>query len=179
MVDVETRGSAPLTRLRVLAKWFEHPHRLPRFGWWIASRAAGRKGKTKGEFGALLDEARVLLGTTSTFQSFVTRPDRMACEELYIRIKSARIAALSMTGDPQQAFSCRPLWLVEKGLEVHLGLAGAPEDGYRLVAEWAQSSNRSHEGILDQKSCGKLEELLRFMLNLEASEDYPSDYDKD
>jgi hydroxymethylpyrimidine/phosphomethylpyrimidine kinase len=56
--EIDTRGFANLTRLTVLKQWFERPGRLPAFGLWIAKRAAGRKGKTQGAAGALLDEAK-------------------------------------------------------------------------------------------------------------------------
>ena len=62
--EIDAHGSANLTRLTVLKKWFEHPGRLPAFGLWIAKRATGRKGKAAS--GALMDEARALLGTTAT-----------------------------------------------------------------------------------------------------------------
>ena len=64
--DIDAKGNVPQTRLTVLKKWFEHPGRLPAFGLWIARRSAGRKGKTQGEAGTLLDEARTLLGTASS-----------------------------------------------------------------------------------------------------------------
>ena len=63
--EIDAHGSTSLARLTVLKKWFEHPGRLPAFGLWIAKRAAARKGKTKGEAGALLDEARALPGTST------------------------------------------------------------------------------------------------------------------
>ncbi|MEN9675285.1 MAG: hypothetical protein RIS76_1181 [Verrucomicrobiota bacterium] len=64
--EIDAHGSASLTRLTVLKKWLENPGRLPAFGLWIAKRAAGHKGKTKGAAGALMDQARALLGTTAT-----------------------------------------------------------------------------------------------------------------
>ncbi len=64
--DIETQGNASMTRLTVLKKWFEASGRLAAFGLWLARRAAGRKGKTKGAASALLDETRALLGTSST-----------------------------------------------------------------------------------------------------------------
>jgi hypothetical protein len=79
--DMDAHGNLPLTRLTVLKKWFDHPGRLSRFGLWVARRAAGRKGKTKGEFGALLDEARALLGPGSTRESYETKPPALSATE--------------------------------------------------------------------------------------------------
>jgi hypothetical protein len=64
--EIEARGQTNPTRLTVLKRWFEHPGRLPAFGLWVARRSAGRKGRTKGPAGALLGEARALLGSDVT-----------------------------------------------------------------------------------------------------------------
>src|SRR5258708_5417595 len=64
--DIDTRGNVPLTRLTVLKEGFEYAGRLPTFGLWVARRAAARKGKTKGEHGAVLKEAGLQLGPAST-----------------------------------------------------------------------------------------------------------------
>ncbi len=60
--DLDAHGNVPLTRLTVLKKWFEQPGRLAAFGLWVARRAAGRPGKTKTEFKAILSDVRKLLG---------------------------------------------------------------------------------------------------------------------
>lgn len=80
--DIDTQGNASLTRLVVLEKWFDHPGRLAAFGLWIARRAAGRKGKTTGEAGTLLDETRTLLGTAATRESFFQKIDPDAAKGL-------------------------------------------------------------------------------------------------
>src|SRR6185369_11337689 len=83
--EIDAHGSASLTRLTVLKKWFEHPGRLPAFGLWIAKRAAGRKGKTKAAAGALVDEARALLGTTATREGFLRAVEPGAAKLLHDR----------------------------------------------------------------------------------------------
>lgn len=59
--DIGEHGSANLTRLTVLKKWFEKPDRLSAFAVWIATRATSRKGKTGGVAAELFREARSLL----------------------------------------------------------------------------------------------------------------------
>ena len=81
--EIESQGSASLTRLTVLKKWFEYPGRLPAFGLWMAKRAAGRKGKTKAEAGALLNEARALLGKTATREDFLRLVEPDAAKRLH------------------------------------------------------------------------------------------------
>jgi len=75
VAEIEANGTAHLTRLTVMKKWFEGPGRLPAFGLWVVRRAAALKGKTKAEAGVFLNEARALLGTTSTREDFLRPVD--------------------------------------------------------------------------------------------------------
>lgn len=92
--DLEEGDSLPLTRLTVLKKWFE-PRRARRraFGLWIARKAAGRKGKTTGEAGALLNEARALMGSSATGESLFQTLDPQAAHSLRERAQSFSPAA--------------------------------------------------------------------------------------
>jgi hypothetical protein len=87
VAEIEAHGSANLTRLTVMKKWFEGKGRLPAFGLWVARRAASRKGKTKAAAGALLNEARALLGTTSTREDFLRPVDKAAARDLHDRAR--------------------------------------------------------------------------------------------
>ena len=64
-----------------------------------------------------------------------------------------------------------PLLLVEKGLALCAGIAHQPTDGYRLAADWAQNYDPQFGKGLNGPSTGKLDELVRFMFNLEAMEE--------
>lgn len=46
VAEIDSKGSASLTRLTALKQWFDRPGRLPAFGLWVARRASARKGKT-------------------------------------------------------------------------------------------------------------------------------------
>ncbi len=171
--DIDIQGNAPLTRLTVLKKWFEPPGRLPAFGLWVARRAAGRKGKTKGKAGALLDEARILLGTGATRESLFQQIDRTAARSLHDRARDFQNELQPRQWGPVRVIQCWPLLLVEEGLAVHTGLAGHPGDGYKLAADWAQNFNSTYGNGLNGPSRGKLAELARFMFAVEAGEDQP------
>jgi len=54
---IEQRGSANLTRLTVIKKWFEVPRHLSSFAVFIADHASRRKTKTTKEAGELIREA--------------------------------------------------------------------------------------------------------------------------
>lgn len=169
--DIAAHGNVPLTRLTVLKKWFEGPGRLSAFGLWIARRAAGRKGKTKAGAGALLDEARALLGSAATRESLYQQINRAAAKSLHDRARDFQNEFQNQQWGPVRIVHCWPLLLVEKGLALHLGLAGAPGDGYKLAADWAQHYDPSFGNGLNGPSRGKLHELVRFMFNVEAREE--------
>jgi hypothetical protein len=171
--DIDNEGNVPLTRLTVLKKWFEYPGRLSRFGLWVARRAAARKGKTKGEHAALLNEARILLGPASTRESYLTCPDRHATEDLYVRAKAAQNEFRNQQWGPVRIIRCWPLLLVEEGLAIYLADAPSPSAGYKLAADWAQNYDPHFGNGLNGPSRGKLQELVRFMFNVETIEERP------
>ncbi|GDY23320.1 hypothetical protein LBMAG56_46670 [Verrucomicrobiota bacterium] len=173
IADIDKQGNASLTRLTVLKKWFEHPGRLSVFGLWIARRAAGRKGKTKGEAGALLDETRALLGTASTRESYFQAIDREAAMGLHDRARAFHNEYQNQQWGPVRVIHCWPLLLVEKGLALHTGLTRHPSDGYKLAADWAQNYDSKYGSGLNGPSRGKLDELVQFLFNVEAVEDHP------
>lgn len=171
VVDIDAKGHASLTRLTVLKKWFERPGRLPAFGLWIARRAAGCPGKTKGQAGALLDEVRALLGPASTRESVFQRIDRRAAESLHDRAKAFHSDFENQSWGPVRLIHCWPVLLVEGGLALHTGRNRHPGDGYKLAADWTQNDDAKYGRGLSGPSRGKLDELVRFMFIVEALED--------
>ena len=173
IADIDTQGNASLTRLTVLKKWFEHPGRLSAFGLWIARRAAGRKGKTKGEAGKLLNQTRALPGLASTRESYFQQIDPAAARSLHDRAQAFHNEFQRQQWGPVRIIHCWPLLLVEEGLALHIGLNRHPSDGYKLAADWTKNYDSRYGDGLNGPSRGKLEELVRFMFNMEAVEDQP------
>lgn len=173
IADIDAKGNASLTRLTVLKKWFEHPGRLSAFGLWIARRAAGRKGKTKAEAAALLNETRDLLGTAATRESIFQQLDREAATHLHDRARAFHNEYKNQQWGPVRIIHCWPLLLVEEGLALHAGLNSHPSDGYKLAANWTQNYDPHFGNGLNGPSRGKLDELVRFMFTVEAVEDHP------
>jgi hypothetical protein len=168
---IDTQGSASLTRLTVLKKWFEHTGRLPAFGLWIAKRAASRKGKTKAEAGALLNEARALLGTTATREDFLRAVDRGMAKRLHDRARDFQNEFQNQQWGPVRVVHCWPLLLVEQGLALYLGQATSPTEGYKLAADFCQHYDSRFGNCLNGPSRTKIMEIVRFMFNLEAIEE--------
>src|SRR5208283_2417660 len=71
--EIDDHGSASLTRLTVLKKWFERTERLSAFAIWIATRAVSRQGKTSGAAAKLLREARGMLAGLDRLHSQLDR----------------------------------------------------------------------------------------------------------
>lgn len=173
IADIETQGNASLTRLTVLKKWFEHPGRLSAFGLWIARQAAARKGRTKGEAGALLDETRALLGTAASGESLPQRIDRRAATRLHAKARAFHTDFKKLQWGSVRIVHCWPLLLVEEGLALHTGLNRHPSDGYKLAADWTKNYDSRYGDGLNGPSRGKLQELVRFMRAVEAMDDHP------
>lgn len=169
--EIDSKGSASLTRLTVLKKWFEQPGRLPAFGLWVARRVSARKGKTTGAAGALLDETRRLLGSAATRESLFQRLDSEKAENLHARARTFHNEFERQQWGPVRIIHCWPILLVEEGLALHLGIARHPADGYKLASDWAKNYDARYGNGLHGPSRGKLEELVRFMFSVEALED--------
>ncbi len=170
--DIQSQGNVSLTRLTVLKKWFEQrPERLPAFGLWVARKAAGRKGKTAGLPGQLLNEARKLVGTGATRESLFQQLAPQAAKDLHERARLAQNEFKNQQWGPVRIIHCWPLLLVEQGLALHAGIQRHPSDGYKLAADWAQNYDSKYGNGLNGPSAGKLEELVRFLFNVEAVED--------
>lgn len=169
--DIEQSRNVPLTRLTVLKKWFEHPGRLPAFGLWIARWAAGHKGKTKGEAGALLNETCALLGAGSKRESLFQQINREAAQSLHDGARDFQSEFQQQQWGPVRIIRCWPLLLVEQGLALHIGRAKLPTDGYKLAADWTQNYDSRYGNGLNGPSRAKLLELMRFMFNVEAQEE--------
>lgn len=161
--EIDEHGHASLHRLAVMTKWFVPAERPGAFGLWVAKRSAGRKGKTTGEAGALLDEARKLLGVTSSRATLLYRPPLEAVTCLH-----EQAAALLITMKPN---ACRPLLLVRQGLALYLGLDQGPEAACALAAAFCQH----HDPRLGETLCGpsrtKLFDVIDYMHRIEAIEE--------
>lgn len=148
--DIDTVGSVGVTRLTVLKKWFERPGRLPAFGRWVARRSAGRQGKTKGPAGALLDEARALLGPDAP-----PALNRRAATSLHDRARGFWNEYEHHQWVSVRIVNCWPLLLVEKGLAICLGEADTPSDGYKLVADYCTNYDPRYGSNLNGPSRGQ------------------------
>lgn len=164
---VRETGSANMTRMTVLKKWFERPGRPAAFGAWAAGRASARKGKTLGEAGALFDEARMLLKGVHKVRPEL---DRRAAEDLQRRLRDFQNEHERQAFGSVRIIKNWNLLLVEQGLALYLDGA-APERGYELAADFCKQYDSRFADSLTAKSVAKLLEIMRWMYTMEALED--------
>lgn len=169
--EIDAQGSANLARLTVSTPWFGHEGRLSAFGLWIAKRSAGRKGKTKAAAGALMDEARALLGTTATREGFLRAVEPSAARHLHGRARDFQNEFQHQQRGPVRVIHCRPLHLVEQGLALYLGAAASPTEGSTLATEFCRHPDSRYGNRLNGPGRTKIMEIVRFMSNHEAIEE--------
>ncbi len=171
--QIEESGSASLTRLTVLKKWFEQDlKRLPSFAIFIARRASSRKGKTTGEAAELFLDAGKLLRETDIYDPQLPREEAI---NLYERLKSFQNEYKNAQGQVRLVKNTH-LFLIEKGLRIYLWRTISPSDGYKLAADYCEHYDPQYGNGLNGPSSFKINEIVRFMLNIEGREDVVYEY---
>jgi hypothetical protein len=170
--EIKEHGSANLTRLTVLKKWFEKPHRLSSFAIFVAKRASGKKGKSTGEAAMLFRNARVLLKGANVFCPEVSQE---TAEKLHGRLHAFQNEHKKLRWGTARVIKNHRLFLIEEGLRIYLWHSDLPQEGYRLAAKYCEHYNPSYGNGLNGKSYTKIHAIVRFMLTVEAIEDIESE----
>lgn len=167
--DISEHGNVNLTRLVVLKKWFAKPERLSAFAIWIAARATSRKGKTSGAAAELFRGAKALLAGVGADKC---RPqlDRQKAQALHDRLRDFQNEYQKQRWGAVRIVHNWNLMLVEHALSIHLWHKNSPADGYKLAADYCQNYDPKHGNGLNGPSRTKIEEMVRFMFSIEASE---------
>ena len=166
--EIEASGSASLTRLTVLKKWFEqNPKRLPSFVVFIARQALADKGKISGEVVALFHEASKLLNATEMYDS---KLDRNTAEKLYRRLHDFQCEYKNQQWGPVRIVHNWSLFLVEDAIRIYLRSTSSTSDGYRLAAEYCRNYDPKYGSNLNGPSLAKIIEIARFVRFVDATE---------
>lgn len=166
--DINTHGNVGLTRLTVLKKWFVYPERLSAFGIWVAQWAITHAELTDNEHLALLDEARILLESISSEKKPKDSTLKSA-HGLHKRLHEFQNEIKNIKWSSVRLIHCWPLFLVEKGLAIYLGISNAQSDGYRLAVSFAKNYDSRYGAGLNGPSQDRLKDLLHFMLDVELT----------
>lgn len=166
--EIAARGSANLTRLTVLKKWFDYSGRLPPFAVWVASRASSRKGRTNGEAVELFRQARALLARVIPY---APKLDRKLAKVLHDRLQTFQNEYKNQQWDTVRIIHNWDLMLVEQALAIYLWHSDSPAHGYKLAADYCQHYDSHYGSGLNGPSRTKIEEIVRFMHTLEAMQE--------
>src|SRR4030042_4983963 len=166
--EIKEYGSANLTRLTVLKKWFEKPHRLSSFAIFVAKRASGRKGKSTGEAAKLFRKARILLKGTNTFCPEVSQE---IAKKLHGHLHAFQNEHKKLRWGTARIIKNRHLFLIEEVLRIYLWHLNLPQEGYRLAANYCEHYDPSYGNCLNGPSYTKIHKIVRFMFTIEALED--------
>jgi hypothetical protein len=168
VANIEQTGSAPLTRLTVLKKWLEYPGRLPAFALWVARRAALRKGKSMGETAELFAAAKSWLASVAICR--VPPYDQQEAETLHSRLRNFQNDHIRGAWGPVRQIKNMNLLLIEQCLAITLQPQPLPVEGYRLAANYCEHYDPRYGNCLNGPSITKIQELVRFMFDIEAQE---------
>jgi len=166
--EIKEHGSSNLTRLTVLKKWFECPHRLSSFAIFIAKRASGKKGKTTGEAARLFRNARVLFKGVNVFSPKV--PKKQA-EKLHESLQAFQNEYKRLRWGTARIIKNHNLFLIEEGLRIYLWHSNVSQEGYRLTVKYCENYDPSYGNSLNGPSAAKIHDIVRFMFTVEALED--------
>ncbi len=165
---IKESGSAELTRLTVLKKWFEQDEkRLSSFAIFIAKRASMQKQAADGEAAVLLRDARALLKGSGVYDPQVSRK---AAEDLYRRLNAFQNEYKNLRWGAVRIIRNHALFLIEEGLRIYLWRANSPSDGYRLAANYCEHYDPRYGSGLNGPSVARINEIARFMRDIEGSE---------
>ena len=166
--EIDNHGSASLTRLTVLKKWFERPERLSAFAIWIATRAVSRQGKIRGGAAKLLREAR---GMLAGLDKLHPQLDRQMAQTMHARLRVFQNEYQYQEWGAARILHNWNLMVVEHGLDIYLWHLDSPTYGYRLAAYYCQHYDSRYGSGLIGPSRTKIQQLVRFLSTIEGLED--------
>jgi hypothetical protein len=162
---IEQRGSANLTRLTVIKKWFEVPSHLSSFAIFIADHASRRKTKTTKKAGELIREARTLLADVDVFAPNIPHK---AATRLYVALQAFQNEHRNVPWGAVRIIRDHNLFLIECGLHIYLAHGNAPTEGYRLAANYCENYDPRYGNSLNGPSRRGIEEIIDFIHHVEA-----------
>jgi hypothetical protein len=162
---VDQCGSANLTRLTVLKKWFGASSHLSSFAIFIADQASRRKTKSTKEAAELFREARTLLADVDLFSPKIPRA---AATKLHSCLRAFQNEHRNVPWGAVRIIHDHNLFLVECGLHIYLGHGDTPTEGYRLAANYCEHYDPRYGNCLNGPSRRRIEEIIDFVHGIEA-----------
>jgi hypothetical protein len=165
---VDQCGSANLTRLTVLKKWFGVSSHLSSFAIFIADQGSRRKTKSTKEAAELFREARILLADVDVFSP---RIPRAAATKLHSRLRAFQSEYRNVPWGAVRIIHDHNLFLIECGLHIYLGHDNTPTEAYRLAASYCEHYDPRYGNCLNGPSRRRIKEIIDFVHGIEAREE--------
>ena len=150
--EIEQRGSARLTRLTVLKKWFEVPSHLSSFAIFIADQASRRK--TTKEASELICKARALVAGVDVFAPKIARA---AATSLYASLQAFQNEQRNVPWGAVRIIRDHNLFLIECGLGIYLRHEDVPKRGTVSLQAIVKTTIRALGATLTVPAVGGLE----------------------
>lgn len=167
VTEIKESGQANLTRLTVLKKWFEAPHRVLSFGMFIAGQALRHAPEATGEAAEMFRKAYDLLADVDILDPGIPRADATG---LHDRLKAFQNKYRQVPWTSVRLIHNHNLFLVESGLDLYLRHGNSPADSYRLAAAYCEHYNSRYGNGLNGPSAQRIEEIAGFVRVVEAYE---------
>jgi hypothetical protein len=166
--EIERRGSANLTRLTVLKKWFEVSSHLSSFAIFIADQASRQKTKAPKEAAELLRETRTLLADVDVLAPKIPRA---AATKLHRGLRAFQNEYRDAPWGPVRIIHNHNLFLIECGLDIYLGHGDTPTAGYRLAVNYCEHYDPRYGNCLNGPSRRRIGEIVDFIRGVEDREE--------
>ena len=168
---IDETGSQELIRLTILKRWFQHSSRLKSFAVFIAKRAISRSGKAKGKEAELFALSKALLRTINEYEPNI---DNNKAKSLLNNLCKYQNDEKRQKWSNVRIIQNKNLYLIEEGIRIYLFDSENISAGYRLAVSYCENYDAKYGNTLNSGSTYKINEIVRFMFNMEAFEEYNS-----
>ncbi len=165
--QIEEAGSATLTKLTVLKKWFEKPSRISSFAIFIAIKAYANRNKEINDSIELYKAANELLKNVDLFKPDISN---IEAEKLYIHLKKFQSEYKGSSWEDIRVINDMNLFLIEEGLRIYLWSL-TPSSAYRLAANYCEHYDSRYGNALSGPSYKKIKEIIDFVNDIEKYEE--------
>jgi hypothetical protein len=175
--EIAEFGSANLTRLTVLKKWFDGPlgpNRMRAFGAWMARQAIANGLKAADdEVVPLFKEARSVLRGCDRLRPKFSPAEQEKLRAVHDHLRDFQSTYRRIQWGAVRQIDNWQLYLVERGLAL-LMRHSYPSEAYRLAASYCENYDPKYGNGLNGPSRGRILDIMRFVRRVEAAGSEPA-----
>lgn len=175
--EIAESGSANLTRLTVLKKWFDGPlgpNRMRAFGASIARQAIVNGLKAADDdVVPLFKEARSVFRGCDRFRPTFSPAEQEQLRTVHDHLRDFQNTYRQIQWGAVRQIENLQLFLVESGLALLMRYS-YPSEAYRLAASYCENYDPKYGNGLNGPSRGRILDIVRFVRRMEAAESEPA-----